>query len=550
MIVSRASVGGLRACPLHGARISGMRSLRGIASLAIGPQDSLMCAARALSLTSDHSSVPMPASKSEMEPTWLPLVKTVAACAFVCALALALSSLAPGTYVMFFRGSAPGGQEENPATNSASFAGTLVARCRRNSREEAHGRLDGGRGSGGRWSVGDAEVHGGPGGAHGPVSGGCPAHLEEEGMGGMGFFRAARTSAAEGRPPAPLLPRRSHMSMLIRKFGTATYALLWGIVFCETGLVVAPFLPGDSLLFAAGAFAAIGALNIWLLLGVFLSSAILGRYPSPLGRHACSPCPARCPPSPSEEGADSPPGRTSPPPSTLTGDAANYAIGKWLGRKALETPNRFINREHIEKTEKFYDKYGGKTVVLARFLPIVRTFAPFVAGVGSMVRAGSSSRCAHPPWRKAHSFPSNPRGRNHSRTPSLPSTTSSGRWSGCLASAAPASSSGASPGCRRTSPWWCSPSSGSAGCLSPTRSCRLGARPRGRRRRGASTSRGAAPRQAKQRRPQNGRDIGGSLGPTRSSYTFFILSATLRLMPRHNHAQRAASLHKSFFFPT
>ncbi|KAF8071019.1 dedA [Scenedesmus sp. PABB004] len=129
---------------------------------------------------------------------------------------------------------------------------------------------------------------------------------------------------------------------MIAAHGTATYAILWGIVFCETGLVLTPFLPGDSLLFAAGAFAGMGQLSLGVLCAVFLSSAVLG-------------------------------------------DAVNYAIGNKLGRWALE--RRLLDPGHIARTEAFYAKYGGKTVVLARFVPIVRTFAPFVAGIGSMAYA-------------------------------------------------------------------------------------------------------------------------------------------------------------------
>lgn len=132
-----------------------------------------------------------------------------------------------------------------------------------------------------------------------------------------------------------------HISIVIQNFGSWTYLLLFLIVFAETGLVVTPFLPGDSLLFTVGTFAAIGSLNIvWLF--IILSSA------------------------------------------AIIGDTVNYSAGKFLGRKAIEHETRFIKQEYIDKTQKFYDKYGAKTIVLARFVPIVRTFAPFVAGVGSM----------------------------------------------------------------------------------------------------------------------------------------------------------------------
>ena len=132
-----------------------------------------------------------------------------------------------------------------------------------------------------------------------------------------------------------------YLSIIIQNFGSWTYLILFLIVFAETGLVVTPFLPGGSLLFAVGTFAAIGSLNIlWLFL--LLSSA------------------------------------------AIIGDTVNYSAGKYLGKKAIEHETRFIKKEYIDKTQKFYEKYGAKTIVLARFVPIVRTFAPFVAGVGSM----------------------------------------------------------------------------------------------------------------------------------------------------------------------
>jgi membrane-associated protein len=130
-----------------------------------------------------------------------------------------------------------------------------------------------------------------------------------------------------------------HLGEIVAKYGTTTYWILFAIVFAETGLVVTPFLPGDSLLFATGALAALGKLNLPLLAGCYIAAATLG-------------------------------------------DAVNYAIGNALGSAALSS--RLLKKEHIAKTEEFYAKYGGKTVVLARFVPIVRTFAPFVAGVGSM----------------------------------------------------------------------------------------------------------------------------------------------------------------------
>lgn len=132
-----------------------------------------------------------------------------------------------------------------------------------------------------------------------------------------------------------------HLAELTAQYGTTTYAILFAIVFAETGLVVTPFLPGDSLLFAAGALAAqeSGGLNVHLLFVLLTVAAILG-------------------------------------------DSVNYSIGKRLGRRAFS--GRFLKQEHLDRTHAFYEKHGAKTIVLARFVPIVRTFAPFVAGVGSM----------------------------------------------------------------------------------------------------------------------------------------------------------------------
>jgi membrane-associated protein len=131
---------------------------------------------------------------------------------------------------------------------------------------------------------------------------------------------------------------------LIQQFGFLTYLILFLIIFCETGLVVTPFLPGDSLLFAAGAIAAFdpsGTLNVYLLWVLLMVAAVLG-------------------------------------------DTVNYWIGAWVGPRAFSGKVRFLKQEHLEKTQRFYEKYGGKTIILARFVPIVRTFAPFVAGVGTM----------------------------------------------------------------------------------------------------------------------------------------------------------------------
>lgn len=130
-----------------------------------------------------------------------------------------------------------------------------------------------------------------------------------------------------------------HLELFIQNYGSWTYAILAGIVFCETGLVVTPFLPGDSLLFAVGAFAARGSLSLTAAL-VFLALA------------------------------------------AVLGDAVNYAIGFALGPKALES--RMVKQEYSERTHKFFERYGNKTILLARFVPIIRTFAPFLAGVGRM----------------------------------------------------------------------------------------------------------------------------------------------------------------------
>ncbi len=132
-----------------------------------------------------------------------------------------------------------------------------------------------------------------------------------------------------------------HLGQIISTYGVATYAILFAIIFMETGLVFTPFLPGDSLLFAAGAFAAIGSLNISLLLFLLFIAAALG-------------------------------------------DTANYWIGHFFGKRIVAHPAIPINEEHIKQTQDFYKKHGGKTIILARFIPIIRTFAPFVAGIGSM----------------------------------------------------------------------------------------------------------------------------------------------------------------------
>ncbi|WP_186429180.1 DedA family protein [Clostridium sp. BSD9I1] len=134
----------------------------------------------------------------------------------------------------------------------------------------------------------------------------------------------------------------THLSAIVQNYGMWSYAVLFLIVFCETGLVVLPFLPGDSLIFAAGALVSVSSMNIFTLLLVLMAAAIIG-------------------------------------------DTVNYEIGKLLGRGLYENQNiKFIKKEYLDKTNSFYDKHGGKTIILARFVPIIRTFAPFVAGMGKM----------------------------------------------------------------------------------------------------------------------------------------------------------------------
>jgi membrane-associated protein len=128
---------------------------------------------------------------------------------------------------------------------------------------------------------------------------------------------------------------------IIQAYGIWTYLILFVIIFCETGLVVFPYLPGDSLLFVGGALAGAGYLNPEILIVTLIAAAVLG-------------------------------------------DSANYWIGHTLGMKVLEKKYSFVKREHLEKTEKYFTRYGGLTIVIARFIPFIRTFAPFLAGVGKM----------------------------------------------------------------------------------------------------------------------------------------------------------------------
>lgn len=132
-----------------------------------------------------------------------------------------------------------------------------------------------------------------------------------------------------------------HLGELISNFGLETYIILFLIIFVETGVVIMPFLPGDSLIFAGAAFAAKGSLNIFILFFVVLAAAIIG-------------------------------------------DTVNYHIGKAFGNKLINWNNKIIKKEYIEKTYSFFERHGGKSIIIARFVPIIRTFAPFVAGIGKM----------------------------------------------------------------------------------------------------------------------------------------------------------------------
>jgi membrane-associated protein len=133
-----------------------------------------------------------------------------------------------------------------------------------------------------------------------------------------------------------------HLLEAVQSYGGWVYLLLFLIVFCETGLVVTPFLPGDSLLFVAGTLAGAGSMNVHLLVVLLIAAAVLG-------------------------------------------DSVNYAIGRWLGPRVFRRDDSwFFKRAYVERTHAYFDKYGGRTIVIARFIPIIRTYAPFVAGIGRM----------------------------------------------------------------------------------------------------------------------------------------------------------------------
>jgi membrane-associated protein len=142
-----------------------------------------------------------------------------------------------------------------------------------------------------------------------------------------------------------------HLGAFVKQHGVWVYALLFVIVFCETGLVVAPFLPGDSLLFVVGALAAAGGMDIGVVIALLVTAA-------------------------------------------LCGDNVNYWIGRWVGPKVFRAEDsRWFNRRHLDRTHAFYERHGGKAIILARFVPIVRTYVPFVAGIGAMPYARYLAFC-------------------------------------------------------------------------------------------------------------------------------------------------------------
>lgn len=132
-----------------------------------------------------------------------------------------------------------------------------------------------------------------------------------------------------------------HLTELVSQYGAWSYGILFAIIFAETGLVVAPFLPGDSLLFAAGALAALGALDPWILAGLLMVAAILGNF-------------------------------------------VNYQVGRWVGPRAFSGEIKWLRKDYLDRTHAFFEKHGVVAIILTRFAPILRTFAPFVAGVGQM----------------------------------------------------------------------------------------------------------------------------------------------------------------------
>ena len=156
----------------------------------------------------------------------------------------------------------------------------------------------------------------------------------------MGWYQTARMELALKFIDI-ILHLDKYLADLVPQYGMWIYGILFLIIFCETGLVVTPFLPGDSLLFAIGALAGAGTLNLWVILALLSIAAILG-------------------------------------------DTVNYWTGYFLGPKVFKRKSRFLNQSYLDRTHEFYERYGGKTIIIARFVPIIRTFAPFVAGIGRM----------------------------------------------------------------------------------------------------------------------------------------------------------------------